>query len=173
VVERRCPRGRRRVAPTLDLGEHVVGQQRLGITLLALIVTLREAGRLPVGTIEWYLATVHQVPVSVGAIVAARARPTAPPPRSPSPPSSAPGTFKASIPSSPAANSSPRATLSSCCPSGTLVEMKTYWYDSWRSRLELPLASRGEQMHPVSPRPSLFANGSKLSLRHGRIGTRC
>ncbi|MCC6178274.1 MAG: LLM class flavin-dependent oxidoreductase, partial [Chloroflexi bacterium] len=33
--------------------------------------------------------------------------PTAPPPRSPSPPSSAPGTPRASIPSSPAANSSP------------------------------------------------------------------
>ena len=71
VMERRCPQCRRRVTPTVDLGEHVLGQQRLGITLLALIVTLREAGRLPVGMIQWYLATVHQVQVSVGAIVAA------------------------------------------------------------------------------------------------------
>jgi len=71
VVERRCPWCRHRVVPTLDLGEQVVGQQRLGITLLALIVTLREAGRLPVAVIQWYVATVHQVQLSVGAIVAA------------------------------------------------------------------------------------------------------
>jgi hypothetical protein len=72
VVERRCPRcRRRRVVPTVDLSEQVVGQQRLGITLLGLVVTLREAGRLPVGMIQWYLATVHQVHLSVGAIVAA------------------------------------------------------------------------------------------------------
>jgi hypothetical protein len=71
VLERRCPRCRRRVVPTLDLGEQVVGQQRLGITLLALIVTLREAGRLPIGMIQWYLATVHALHLSVGAIVAA------------------------------------------------------------------------------------------------------
>jgi transposase len=71
IVERRCPRCRRRVVPMVDLGEQVVGRQRLGITLLALIVTLREAGRLPVGMIQWYLATLHQVDLSVGAIVAA------------------------------------------------------------------------------------------------------
>lgn len=71
VVERRCPRCRRRVVPTLDLEEQVVGQQRLGIGLLALIATLREEGRLPVGMIRWYLATLHQVQLSAGAIVAA------------------------------------------------------------------------------------------------------
>jgi transposase len=71
VVERRCAQCRRRVVPTLDLGEQVVGQQRLGITLLALIVTLREAGRLPIEMIQWYLATVHGLELSVGAIVAA------------------------------------------------------------------------------------------------------
>lgn len=71
VMERRCPQCRRRVVPTLDLGDRVVGQQRLGIGLLALIVTLREAGRLPVEVIRWYLATVHDVHLSAGAIVAA------------------------------------------------------------------------------------------------------
>jgi hypothetical protein len=71
VVERRCPRCRRRVVPTLDLGEQVVGQQRLGLGLVALIATLREEGRLPVGMIQWYLATVHDLELSVGAIVAA------------------------------------------------------------------------------------------------------
>jgi transposase len=71
VLERRCPQCRRRVVPTVDLGDQVVGQQRLGITLLALIVTLREVGRLPVAVIQWYLATVHALHLSVGAIVAA------------------------------------------------------------------------------------------------------
>lgn len=71
VLERRCPQCRRRVVPSVDLGERVRGQQRLGINLLALIVTLREAGRLPVGMIQWYLATLHRVHLSVGAIVAA------------------------------------------------------------------------------------------------------
>jgi len=71
VVERRCPRCRRRVVPTLDLGGQVVGRQRLGVGLLALIATLREKAELPVGMIQWYLATLHQVHLSVGAIVAA------------------------------------------------------------------------------------------------------
>lgn len=71
IIERRCPRCQRRVVPTVDLGEQVVGQQRLGISLLALIVTLREAGRLPIEVIRWYLATVHGVALSGGAIVAA------------------------------------------------------------------------------------------------------
>ena len=71
LVERRCPRCRRRVVPPVDLGDRVVGRQRLGISLLALIVTLREAGRWPVEMIRWYLATLHGVELSVGAIVAA------------------------------------------------------------------------------------------------------
>jgi hypothetical protein len=71
VMERRCTQCQRRVVPPLDLSEQVVGQQRLGITLLALIVTLREAGRLPVEMIQWYLATLHGLELSVGAIIAA------------------------------------------------------------------------------------------------------
>lgn len=71
LVERRCPRCRRRVVPPVDLGEQVVGRQRLGISLLSLIVTLREAGRWPIEMIQWYLATLHGVELSVGAIVAA------------------------------------------------------------------------------------------------------
>lgn len=71
IVERRCPRCRRRVVPPVDLGGQVIGQQRLGIGLLAWIVTLREAGRLPVAMIQWLLATLHGVELSVGAIVGA------------------------------------------------------------------------------------------------------
>lgn len=74
VVARRCPRCRRTVTPTLDLSEAVVGKQRLGIGLVSLIVTLREVGRLPVRTIQWYLRVVHGLRLSVGAITAASDR---------------------------------------------------------------------------------------------------
>jgi hypothetical protein len=39
------------------------------VNLVSLIVTLREAGRLPLRTIQWYLQTVHQFHLSVGGIV--------------------------------------------------------------------------------------------------------
>ena len=48
-----------------------MGQQRLGVNLLSLIATLREEGRLPIRTVQWYLDTVHQLRLSVGAIVSA------------------------------------------------------------------------------------------------------
>ena len=40
-----------------------------GVNLVSLIITLREEGRLPVRTMQWYLRTVHQLKLSVGAIV--------------------------------------------------------------------------------------------------------
>ena len=49
----------------------VLGQQRLGVNLLSLIATLREEGRLPIRSVQWYLDTVHQLRLSVGAIVSA------------------------------------------------------------------------------------------------------
>jgi hypothetical protein len=52
----------------------VAGRQRLGVGLVSLITTLREEGRLPVRTIQWYLRTVHHLSLSVGAIVAATQR---------------------------------------------------------------------------------------------------
>src|SRR5215212_3068287 len=68
---RRCSGCGRRVVPAVDLGEQVVGRQRLGVNLLSLIATLREQERLPVAAIRRYLRTVHQLELSVGAIVAA------------------------------------------------------------------------------------------------------
>ena len=41
----------------------------LGVNLLSRIATLREEGRLPIRSIQWYLCTVHQLRLSVGAIV--------------------------------------------------------------------------------------------------------
>ena len=55
----------------------VLGQQRLGVNVLSLIATLREEGRLPIRSVQWYLDTVHQLRLSVSAIhrTAQRAQP--------------------------------------------------------------------------------------------------
>ena len=69
VIGRRCPgRGKRRL-PKLELGGVAMGRQRLGINLVSLVVTLKERARLPIGTIRWYLRTVHGLDLSAGAIV--------------------------------------------------------------------------------------------------------
>src|SRR5207244_3149411 len=39
------------------------------IGVVSLIATLREEGRLPFATIQWYLATVHALHLSVGELV--------------------------------------------------------------------------------------------------------
>lgn len=70
-VERRCRRCRGRWLPGPGLDGEVVGQGRLGVGLLALIATLREEWRLPIRAIQGYLAAVHGLPLSVGAIVGA------------------------------------------------------------------------------------------------------
>jgi len=61
VIARVCPVCDRRCVPKLSLSGLVVGKQRLGVNLVSLIVTLREVGRLPMRTIQWYLQTVHQL----------------------------------------------------------------------------------------------------------------
>jgi hypothetical protein len=68
-IARVCPLCGKRRVPLVELGESVLGRQRLGVNLVSLIVTLREEGRLPVRTIQWYLRTVHQLEVSAGEIV--------------------------------------------------------------------------------------------------------
>ena len=42
-----------------------LGKQRLGVNLLSLMAALREDGRLPLRTIQWYLHTVHQLRLSL------------------------------------------------------------------------------------------------------------
>lgn len=73
-LARQCPQCRRRIVPPAELDGVVAGRQRLGVGLVSLIATLREEGRLPVRTIQWYLRTLHGLSLSVGAIVAASAR---------------------------------------------------------------------------------------------------
>jgi transposase len=70
-VARRCPCCRGRWLPGAELAGAVVGQGRLGVGLLALIATLREELRLPVERLQWYLAAVHGLALSVGGIVGA------------------------------------------------------------------------------------------------------
>lgn len=68
-LARVCPICRKRHVPKVALEGVVVGKQRLGIGLVSRIVTLREVGRLPFATIQWYLATFHQLHLSVGGLV--------------------------------------------------------------------------------------------------------
>ena len=70
-VARVCPICEQRRVPKVELKDAVVGRQRLGINLVSLIATLREEGRLPIRTIQWYLKTVHLLHLSVGGIVQA------------------------------------------------------------------------------------------------------
>lgn len=71
IMARVCPMCQRRRVPKVDWGGVVVGQQRFGVNLVSLMVALREEGRLPLRTIQWYLQTVHQLHLSVGGIVQA------------------------------------------------------------------------------------------------------
>lgn len=58
-LQRRCRRCQRDWVPTEALEGLVVGQQRLGVGLVSLIATLREASRWSFRLIQWYLATFH------------------------------------------------------------------------------------------------------------------
>ena len=70
-IARTCPVCEKRRVPKVDLGGVALGKQRLGINLLSLMAALREEGRLPFRTVQWYLRTVHQLRLSLGAIVRA------------------------------------------------------------------------------------------------------
>ena len=67
-ITRTCPTCRKRRTPPADLYGEVLGQQRLGINLLTLNASLKEAGRLPPKAIQWYLETVHALSLSQGGI---------------------------------------------------------------------------------------------------------
>ena len=78
-IARTCPLCRKRRLPQDPLKGLAAGRQRLGANpvsstgqaLVSLIATLREEGRLPIRTIQWYLRTFHQLKLSVEAIVRA------------------------------------------------------------------------------------------------------
>lgn len=69
-LARECPLCRIRHVPPVDLKGVVLGpRHRLGVGLVSRIVALREEGRLPFGTIHWYLQTVHHLDLSEGELV--------------------------------------------------------------------------------------------------------
>jgi hypothetical protein len=74
ILKRYCPVCQRWQVPAPDWSGHVLGQGRFGVRLVSLIAYLRAEARLPVRTIQEYLATLHQVHLSVGAIVDLLAR---------------------------------------------------------------------------------------------------
>jgi transposase len=73
-LARQCPQCRRRCVPPAGLALVVLGRQRLGVSLVSLITTLREEGRWPLATIQWYLRTVYGLRLSQGALVGALQR---------------------------------------------------------------------------------------------------
>jgi transposase len=75
-LERCCGGCGKRWTPRVALADQVVGQSRLGVGLLSLIATLRAEWRLPVRAIQQYLASVHGLALSVGAIHGALAQVT-------------------------------------------------------------------------------------------------
>ena len=69
-IARVCPLCAKRRVPPVELVGVVAGNRhRFGVGLVSRIVTLREEGRLPLTTIQWYLQTFHHLHVSQGAIV--------------------------------------------------------------------------------------------------------
>lgn len=69
VVKRWCPHCVRWRSPQLDLTGQVFGQGRIGVRVAALVAYLRTTLRLPVRQVQQYLATLHDLHLSVGEIV--------------------------------------------------------------------------------------------------------
>jgi len=68
LLKRYCPVCQRWWTPTPDWTGQVLGQGRVGVRLVSLIASLRMVARLPLRTIQEYLATLHQVRLSTGAL---------------------------------------------------------------------------------------------------------
>jgi len=70
IIKRWCSWCQRWQAPQLDLGGQVLGQGRVGVRLSSLVAYLRTTLRLPIGQIRTYLASIHQLTLSQGELVA-------------------------------------------------------------------------------------------------------
>jgi len=69
LVERHCPKCRKRFRPDFDLSSLAIGKQRFGISVQAEVALLREACRLPFRVIQDYLRHRFALRVSVGELV--------------------------------------------------------------------------------------------------------
>lgn len=69
ALRRVCPGCGHAHTPPLDLGTAVLGHQRVSSATMAYIATLRAVGRLPLRAIQWLLAALHGLRLSVGGLV--------------------------------------------------------------------------------------------------------
>jgi hypothetical protein len=69
VIKRWCPACGKWCRPQLDLTGVVLGQGRMGVRVASLVSYLRTTLRLPVRAIQAYLATMHNLELSVGEVV--------------------------------------------------------------------------------------------------------
>lgn len=69
VLKRRCWNCGQTTIPAVDLSGLTVGQSRIGINLMAAIITLKERFRLPVRMIRQYLKIFCRLDLSIGEIV--------------------------------------------------------------------------------------------------------
>ena len=70
TLARRCPVCQTTQLPVVDLSDQVLGQHRVGLGLMALLVVLREYARLPIGQIQRLLALLWGLELSRGELVA-------------------------------------------------------------------------------------------------------
>jgi len=70
TLARRCPHCQTTHTPVVDLSGQALGQHRVGLRLMALVVVLREYGRLPVGQIQRLLALLWGLELSRGELIA-------------------------------------------------------------------------------------------------------
>jgi hypothetical protein len=68
LIKRYCPACEKWREPKLKLDGLVIGQSRFSLRIMALVAWLRTSLRLPVRQIQTYLAQMHQLTLSVGAI---------------------------------------------------------------------------------------------------------
>ena len=69
LLERRCPKCRKRFRPDFDLSTLAAGRQRFGVSVQAEVALLREACRLPFRVIKDYLRHRFALKVSAGELV--------------------------------------------------------------------------------------------------------
>jgi transposase len=69
VFRRWCYSCKKCIQPDVDLKALVVGKGRIGINLMATIVTMRDRLRLPIGVIQTYLKLFYHLDISRGEIV--------------------------------------------------------------------------------------------------------
>jgi len=69
VIKRWCPCCGQWQSPRLELTGQVIGQGRIGVRIASLVSYLRTSLRLPFRAIQSYLATLHNLSLSLGEIV--------------------------------------------------------------------------------------------------------